>query len=197
MELQTVIFYGRSGSGKGTQAALLQKYIEKKDSKRQVLYLQTGDEMRALGKRGTYTAKSTKKIIYEGGLMPAFLPIWAWSNFFIEKCTGDDHIILDGVARRVEEAPVLFGALKFYGKGKKPTVIILNVSRETAIKFLMGRGRHDDNEDDINERLDWFEENVVPTINLFRNNPDYKIHEISGEQSIEEVHEQIIKSLGI
>ena len=197
MELQTIIFYGRSGSGKGTQAELLQKYIEKNDPKRRVLYLQTGAILRELAKQNTHTAKMVKKILEEGGLLPAFLPIWAWGNFFMDKYTGGEHLLLDGVTRRVDEAPVLDGALKFYGKDKNPDVVILNVSRETAIKYLMKRGRYDDNEDDINERLDWFEENVIPTIDFFKNNPDYNIHEIDGEKSIEEVHEQLIKSLGI
>lgn len=197
MELQTVIFYGRSGSGKGTQAELLQKYIEKKDPKRQVLYLQTGAELRELAKQNTYTAKKVRNILEEGGLLPAFLAVWVWSNFFMGKYTGEEHLLLDGVTRRVDEAPVLSDALKFYGKDKNPAVVILNVSRETAVKYLMKRGRYDDNEDDINERLDWFEENTIPAIDFFRNNPDYKIHEIDGEKSIEEVHEQLIKSLGI
>lgn len=197
MELQTIIFYGRSGSGKGTQAELLQKYIEKKDPKRQVLYLQTGAALRELAEQNTYTAKKIKKILEGGGLLPAFLAVWVWGNFFMNKYTGEEHLLLDGVTRRVDEAPVLDGALKFYGKDKNPAVVILNVSRETAVKYLMKRGRHDDNEDDINERLDWFEENVIPAIDFFRNNPDYNVHEIDGEKSIEEVHEQLIKSLGI
>ena len=197
MELQTVIFYGRSGSGKGTQAELLQKYIEKNDPKRRVLYLQTGAILRELAKQNTHTAKMVKKILEEGGLLPAFLSIWAWGTFFMDKYTGGEHLLLDGVTRRVDEAPVLDGALKFYGKDKNPDVVILNVSRETAIKYLMKRGRYDDNEDDINERLDWFEENVIPTLDFFKNNLNYNIHEIDGEKSIEEVHEQLIKSLGI
>ncbi|MCH8049834.1 nucleoside monophosphate kinase [Patescibacteria group bacterium] len=197
MELQTVIFYGRSGSGKGTQAELLQKYIEKNDPKRRVLYLQTGAILRELAKQNTHTAKMVKKILEEGGLLPAFLSIWAWGTFFMDKYTGGEHLLLDGVTRRVDEVPVLDGALKFYGKDKNPDVVILNVSRETAVKYLMKRGRYDDNEDDINERLDWFEENVIPTLDFFKNNLNYNIHEIDGEKSIEEVHEQLIKSLGI
>ena len=39
---QTFIFIGRSGSGKGTQAGLLQKYIQKHDSTTPLVYLESG-----------------------------------------------------------------------------------------------------------------------------------------------------------
>jgi len=76
-------------------------------------------------------------------------------------------------------------------------VIIINVSRDWAIKLLLARGRHDDNEEDINSRLDWYETNVVPAINFFKEHTDYKILEVDGEATIEEVHKRIIESLGI
>ena len=46
MKLQTFIFIGRSGCGKGTQVALLQKYIKTQDYKRPILYIETGERFR-------------------------------------------------------------------------------------------------------------------------------------------------------
>ena len=47
MELQTFIFIGRSGCGKGTQVTLLQEHIKKQDHKRHILfYIETGERFR-------------------------------------------------------------------------------------------------------------------------------------------------------
>ena len=111
---------------------------------------------------------------------------------FIENYSGEEHLVMDGLSRRLHEAPILDSALDFYGI-KKPRVIYLNVPRERAFQMMKGRGRSDDTDEYINNRLDWFAENVVPAINYFRNNSRYVFLEINGEQGIEEVHHEIIK----
>ena len=195
MTPKTYIFYGSSGSGKGTQALLLKKHLEKQDSKDTTLYLETGAHFREFIEKDNHTSRLTKNILEDGGLLPEFLPIWIWTDFFINNFkTGREHLILDGLARRVDEAPVLDKALKFYNR-EKPEVIILNVSQEWGVERLLKRGRHDDYEDNIKLRIEWYDANVAPTIEFFRNNPDYIIHEINGEQTIEEVHNEIVSKL--
>lgn len=195
MTSQTYIFYGSSGSGKGTQASLLKEYLEKRDIENKTLYIETGLHLREFIKRNNYSSKLTKNLLENGKLLPEFLPIWIWTNFFVENFkTGKEHLILDGLARRMDEAPVLDKALKFYSR-ENPEVIILNVSREWSIERLLERGRHDDNKEHIERRIDWYDANVVPTIKFFRNNSDYIIHDIDGEQTIEKVHLDIIQKL--
>src|SRR3989344_985591 len=151
MSPQTIIFFGRSGSGKGTQARLLEEYLRKNDSsKRGVIYIETGARFRQ----------------------------------FIKEYTGKEHLILDGLSRRVAEAPVLSAALKFY-KREKPCVIVLNVSRKWSMDRLKERGRYDDAEKEINRRLDWYDANVAPTIEYFKKDAYYKYLEIDGEQPVE------------
>jgi len=190
-KIGTFIFYGRSGSGKGTQAELLKKYLEKHDPGREVFYLQTGKEFRKFAQGDTHTHKLVKEVLDRGGLLPAFLPIWVWTGLFINSFRGVEHLIFDGLGRRVAEAPVLDGALKFY-KREKPDVILLNVSREWATQCLKKRGRHDDTDEEIKKRLNWFDAYVAPTIKFFMNNPDYRFRDINGEQTIEKVHQDII-----
>lgn len=195
MTPKTYILYGSSGSGKGTQALLLKEYLEKQDNENETLYLETGAHFRKFMEKDSYTGKLTKNIVDNGELMPEFLPIWIWTDFLIHNFkTGKEHLILDGLARRVDEAPVLDKALKFY-KREKPEIIILNVSHQWSMKRLLERGRHDDYEDNIKLRIQWYDANVVPTIEFFKNNPDYIVHEINGEQTIEEVQEEIIKKI--
>ena len=193
-KIGTFIFYGRSGSGKGTQAELLKKYLEKDNPEREVLYLQTGGRFREFIKRDTYTSGLVRDVLDEGKLLPAFLPIWVWTESLVDRFTWREHLIFDGICRRVFEAPVFDGAMKFYGR-EKPDIILLNVSDEWATTRLFERSRTDDTEKDIRTRLGWFESDVKPTIEFFKDNLDYSFHNINGEQTIEEVHHEIISKV--
>lgn len=196
MQPQTIIFFGPSGSGKGTQAKLLQKVLEEKNPERKILYIETGKRFRELAEGDSFTSKEIKKIVERGELLPEFLPIWVWTGLMMENITGDEHIFMDGLSRQPKEAPVLDSAIKFY-KRQNPLVISIEVSDEWATKLLKGRGRNDDTDEEIKKRLAWYKENVVPAIEYFKNNPDYKFISINGEQSIEEVHQEIMEKVGL
>ncbi|HEC30731.1 MAG TPA: hypothetical protein ENI66_01815 [Candidatus Yonathbacteria bacterium] len=190
---QAFIFFGRSGSGKGTQAKLLIKYLEE-NTQRKVLYIETGERFREFKVGESFSSKLTKEVMEHGGLMPEFLPVWIWSDFLIKNFTGDEHLVLDGLSRRVDEAPVLASALEFY-KFNNPVVIHMNVSRERAFEMLKGRGRKDDTDEYINKRLDWFETKVMPSIEYFKDHSGYVFLDINGGGSIEEVHKELIEKI--
>lgn len=195
MTPQTYIFFGPSGSGKGTQAQLLMSKLNEKDS-RDVLYVETGQIFRQFIKEASLTAKLSKEIISTGGLLPEFLPIWIWTEYLVRHVSGDEHMILDGLSRRSHEAPILDSAMKFY-KRDKPFVVSLDVSREWAKDKLLGRGRADDNIVDIEKRISWYYENVVQAMSYFKSNSYYNFVAINGEQSIEDVHKDIMKAVGL
>jgi adenylate kinase len=194
MEQLTFMFYGCSGSGKGTQAALLMEYLKKEDPKGKILYIQTGQKFRDFAKLDYYTSRRTADVINSGHLMPAFLPIWIWTDFLIKNLDENDHIIFDGLVRRADEAPIFDGAMKFYAR-KKPYIILLNVSEKWATERLLERRRSDDKTEEIKKRIDWYRTDVVPTLDFFKNNDYYTFLEINGEQTIEQVHEEIIKKI--
>lgn len=194
MRSQTIILFGRSGSGKGTQAELLLKFIKDHDPVKKTLYIETGQKFREFIKLDNHTAKLTREIVEGGKLMPEFMPIWIWTNFLIENFNGDEHLVLDGLSRRPYEAPILDSALKFY-KREYPTIVSINVSREWAMERLLSRGRDDDNEDDIKKRVEWYDTSVVQAVEYFRNNGRYTVLDINGEQSIEAVHRDIIGAI--
>ncbi len=196
MTPQTFIFFGPSGSGKGTQARLLQEEIMKKDPSGRVIYVETGERFREFVKNSnTLTANLTKNVIESGGLMPEFMPIWIWAGFLVENLTGNEHLILDGLSRRLPEASILDSAIKFYNR-ENPKVISIEVSDEETKRRLLSRGRVDDDEEGIRKRIDWYKNNVVPAINYFKENKDYDFISINGEQSIEDVHKEIMEKLG-
>jgi adenylate kinase len=194
MQPQTFIFFGPSGCGKGTQAKLLMEELKKKDPERNTLYVETGKKFRELAEDNSFTAKEIKNILSKGGLMPVFLPIWIWAEYLMENITGNEHIFFDGVSRRLVEANVLDSALKFYER-KKPTIISFDVSDEWSIKLMKGRGRADDTDEEMKRRLAWYKENTMPAIEYFKNDPDYKFISVNGEQTIEEVHQEIMEKV--
>lgn len=193
MSPQTYIFYGRSGSGKGTQAKLLGDLLSKKN--RPWLYLETGERFRHFMHNGTFVGTLTKEAIGQGGLLPPFLPIWVWTEAFVNEFHGNEDLILDGLCRRASEAPILDSAMKFF-KREKPYVILINASKEWSRGRLKSRGREDDGRLDVEQRLSWFDTDVVPALAFFQNNPDYHFVSINGEQSSEKVHADILVSLG-
>jgi len=193
MRPQTFIFFGKSGSGKGTQAKLLGDYL-KRTKGNEVLYIETGEGFRDFIKTDSHTAQLTKEVLSGGGLLPVFMPIWLWTDFLVKNYNGTEDLILDGLCRRPAEAPVLDSALKFFGQ-KNPIIIYINVSNEWSFARMKDRGRKDDTEAYIKSRLDWFEWNVVPAMAYFHEHPDYTFLEINGEQTVEEVQSEILSRL--
>ncbi|MBI5134324.1 MAG: nucleoside monophosphate kinase [Candidatus Taylorbacteria bacterium] len=193
----TAVFFGRSGSGKGTQAELLIKKLKELDPANRVVYVETGAELRKMKANGTHTAKLTAEIMDKGGLMPASIPIWAWSNLLMsEVATGKEHMVFDGVARRADEAPILDQALQFYAR-EKPSIVFLDVPVPEVTDRLLKRGRHDDKHEKIAERLRWFETDVMPSVHYFKKSPTCRFLEIDGHQTVEKVHADILKALGL
>lgn len=194
MSPRTILFYGRSGCGKGTQAALLAERL--KEGGDPVLMIETGKLFREFMERENYTSALTKALLGKGGLLPEFLPVWIWTQIIIDRFNGAEHLVLDGLARRSAESEVLDGALQFYER-LPADVVMINVSRAWSFIRLKGRGRYDDTDADINRRLDWYETVVASAIAYFRNRPDYRFHEINGEQPVETVEKDIITALGV
>jgi len=192
MKKQAYIFIGRSGCGKGTQAKLLIDELIKQ--KRTIFNLETGDKFREFIRRENYSSNLAKEIGEKGGLQPEFLAVLMWANSMTELVTGDEDFVLDGAPRKLLEAKILDSAFQFY-KFVKPVVIFVNVSRQWSEERLLSRGRDDDASQEIKRRLDWYETDVEPVLSWYRSNSDYLFLDINGEQTIEEVHQEIIEKL--
>ena len=75
-------------------------------------------------------------------------------------------------------------------------IIYIKVGKEEAMKRNLLRGRVDDTPEGIEKRFDEYINKVVPAMDYFKDKPNYKIHTINGEQSVENVHKDIIAALG-
>jgi len=192
-EPMAFIFIGRSGGGKGTQVELFKNELSKKDGKK-ILHVESGSLLREFMKGNSYTQIRLKKIIDSGGLVPESIIISLWSQYLKDNFTGNENILFDGTPRKFREAVVLDDALKFYDF-EKYYIININVSREWATKRLLARQRKDDMKAAIDKRMDWFDTEVMQSINYFRNNECCHFIEVNGEQTIDEVHNEIMSKV--
>jgi adenylate kinase len=186
MKLQTFIFIGRSGCGKGTQVALLQEYIKKQDHKRHIFYIETGERFRQFIKEHSLSSRLAAEIYKSGNRQPDFIAVWMWSHLL------EEHVIFDGTPRSFHEAQIIDTAITFYNR-QRPHVIYLNISRETSKARMIARRRMDDiNKEEIERRLNWFESDVLPAVEYFRKYSKYNFIELDGDQPVEVVQQELL-----
>lgn len=199
MKAITVIFLGRSGSGKGTQVEKLTEHLSRGSgaTDNPVFHLESGKRFREFIAGPSYAAKLSKEINEAGGLQPEFLSVWAWTSEMVEHLSPEKHLLVDGSPRRVQEARVLESALAFF-KRQDIRVVYIKVSRDWATKRLLERGRADDLEvSDVEARMNWFEKEVEPVVKHFSGHPTVSFAEIDGEKPIDEVHKEVLRALGV
>src|SRR3990167_6364508 len=192
----TFIFAGPSGSGKGTQVALLKEYLAKKTPEIPQFSSYTGDGFRALMNGTTLASHLAKEIQDAGLLQPEFLAISIWADNLIKNVTGKEHLFIDGSPRKPAEAAVLDSAMKFY-KREPVHLLLVRVSDTETKRRLLLRGGHDDSDEKMDNRLAWYKTEVVPAYEWMQKQSGYVFHDINGEQTPEKVHEDILKALAL
>ncbi len=193
---RTFIFAGRSGCGKGTQLKLLREKLAASDPSRPITASVTGDMFRAFFSEHSYTSERAQALTAAGKLQPLFLTIWLWAKGFVESYDPEAHLFIDGYPRRAEESVAVDSLLSFYGR-ENIVVLNFNVSRESSKARMLSRGRDDDTPENAETRLDWYDTEVAPAIEWFRNRPGYVFLDIDGERSIEEIHQDISNQIGL
>jgi adenylate kinase len=211
------VLIGRSGSGKGTQAKLLMEHFGN------LYYISTGDFFRDLAKADTDVGERIRKILTEGGLPYDDLATTLWMHEIAYRVKKNEGIMADGFPRRLNEAKNLDQFLKFLERETNTFYILIDISREEAFNRLTKRRickkcerlipwvgefkklkvcdkcggelleRPDDTPEAINNRLDYYEERVIPVVKYYEEQS--KLLKINGEQSIVDVFQDILKAI--
>lgn len=158
--MHRLIIFGPPGVGKGTQAKLLAEKLD-------IRHLSTGDILRNAVKDGTELGKKAKEIMDKGDLVPDEIMIGIVNDALAEEM--DKGFILDGFPRTLEQAQALDRIFK--DKDFNDTkVISLTANDEEIIRRLMGRGRSDDTEEAIKNRLDVYNNSTAPVLDYYNSN---------------------------
>ncbi len=182
-----VILIGRSGSGKGTQGELLMKKFS------HLYCLATGDLFRDLAKSESDTGKRIQKIFKEGGLPMDDLATTMWMHNLAYNLKEEQGLLADGFPRRFAEAKSLDAFLEFLERMNTSYFILIDISRKEASRRLKARGRNDDTDEAIGGRMNYYEERVVEVVAYYKDRGRLTV--INGEQSVEDVHKDILESI--
>ena len=187
--MKIILFLGRYGCGKGTQAKLLIKKLDYE-------YIGRGELLRKRSEIDDFTGNKMNEILEKGILPPIGIVFTQWIYKLDElknkrKENSVNGIVIDGSPRRIMETYLLEEIFKWY-EWDDINFILLDISREESAKRLREREREDDNEKAINNRLDFYEKEVVPIVKYLKSKD--KLITINGEKSIEEVNQNILKA---
>ena len=213
MKSRNIIFLGRSGSGKGTQAELLMKKFA-------LVNIDTGDILRRLTKRNDKFGKTILKTISHGKLVPIWLVIYCWLDQLL-KIPSEKGIIMEGSPRQLEEAKTLEEVFSWLGREDFKVVYLQTSAKEVTQRLLTRRicskcgkefslnftpnlkncshcggkliRRKDDYPKAIKNRMLFFQKKILPVINYFRKKK--MVVEVNGEGSVQEIHKRILKKL--
>jgi adenylate kinase len=150
---------GPPGAGKGTQAVKLADKLG-------IPQISTGDLFRHNISSGTALGLEAKKYLDAGDLVPATL-----TNELVDDRLDESDVtagfILDGFPRSVEQAEALHDMLERRGL-KLDAVLEFRVPVDELVERLKGRGRADDTEEVIRNRMKVYRDETAPLLDYYQ-----------------------------
>lgn len=196
MEAKTIIFIGPQGGGKGTQVDLLKETIAKVDPERFINHVQTGKPFRDLAAAGGYTAEVVKNLIDNGKFVPDVLTNAFVVNEFVNQHVEGAHILLDGYPRNEFQATQCNELFALYNRTKLD-IVHLDTPKEVVVERMLARGRADDTEAAIEERLQQYHKVTEPLLDFYNRQDGVTVHVVDGGQTIAEVQKTLCQVLKI
>jgi adenylate kinase len=183
------IIFGPPGSGKGTQAAHVEREFK-------LSHLSTGDILRAEVARGTEIGKEAERIMRAGDLVPDGLIIRIVQGILRDPNVSSD-VLLDGFPRTLEQARALDEMLAREGH-QVDFVIAFKVPEDVLVERLLHRakveGRADDTREAIAERMHEYKNLTEKVLDHYRT-MGVDVHEIDGVGEVNEIFDRVRKVL--
>jgi len=178
-----IVLLGPPGAGKGTQAVQLAEKLG-------VPQISTGDLFRHNISTGTELGVQAKKYLDAGDLVPATL-----TNALVDdRLDAEDAaagFILDGFPRSVEQAKALDDMLARRGV-KLDAVVEFRVPDDELVERLKGRGRADDTEDVIRNRMKVYQAETAPLLDYYVDG----LKTVDAVGAVDEVFARALRALG-
>lgn len=205
-----LVLFGMQGSGKGTQSKFIADRCD-------MAVFETGAELRRLSKEDSKLGRKVKEIIEAGNLVPTEVVMEIIEDF-INKLPEGKVALFDGIPRSREQQEKFDKLIK--KRNRDFMGLNIEISEEEALKRLTTRRicqncketypafydkeecescggelitRRDDTPTAIRTRIDTFMEKTVPVIKDYE--AKNKMLKINGEQSIENVTQDILTEL--
>jgi adenylate kinase len=174
-----IVMLGGPGSGKSTYTEYLIKHFD-------ITHIYPGGMLRKEIEKGTEIGQIAKDIVSKGEFVP-------------------NQIVLDLISKKVEESPkgyVLDGWPRYMEQVQDMEkaeigydyAVFLNVSTEEVMRRLLARGRADDTEEIIKNRIELYKKETGPVVEYFRGKPGF-IEVMAEGGTPEETANEIIKRI--
>jgi adenylate kinase len=185
------IIFGPPGSGKGTQAARIEKEFH-------LAHLSTGAILRAEVSRGTEIGKEVGRIMDAGDLVPDDIIVSIVRQRLPESEVGPG-VLLDGFPRTLEQARALDEMLAEEGH-RVDFVIALDVPEDVLVDRILRRaaveGRADDTKKAIAERMHEYHKLTAAVLDYYRLK-GVRVEVVDGMGEPDAVFERTRKAIGI
>jgi adenylate kinase len=174
---------GPPGAGKGTQA-------QKLSDKLGIPHISTGELFRSNIENGTKLGLEAKRYLDAGDLVPSEL-----TNQLVDDRLSDSDaaggFVLDGYPRSTEQAKALHEMLERRGTDID-AVLEFRVSEDELLQRLKARGRADDTDDVILNRMKVYRDETAPLLEYYRD----ELKTVDAIGTMDEVFARALQALG-
>lgn len=181
-----IVLLGPPGAGKGTQAELLAGQLG-------VPAISTGEMLRQAVSSGTELGRKVQGIMASGELVDDATMAEVVKDR-LARVDARPGFLLDGYPRTLPQAHTLEGILTGAGQ-ELDAVLLVEVPEEELVRRAVLRGRADDGEEVVRERLRVYREKTEPLIGYYRERG--LLYPIDGNLPVEKVTSQMLIALGV
>ncbi|GIU91285.1 MAG: adenylate kinase [Acidimicrobiia bacterium] len=178
-----LLFIGPPGAGKGTQAKSVAERLG-------IAHISTGDMFRSLDP-DTELGRKVNRIMQAGDYVPDEVVVEMLEGR-LSQPDAARGFILDGFPRTLGQAEALDRLL---GEGGLDRVVLLEVPEDELVRRMLARGRLDDTEAAIRNRLATYRRETEPLIDFYRKRSI--VIEVDGLGEIEEVTGRVLEAIGV
>ncbi len=179
-----LVILGKQGAGKGTQGLRLAKHFNTQ-------HLSTGQLFRDSAEVGVEAGLKAKAFMDRGELVPDDIVVAVVEERFSNPSEVEPGFVLDGFPRTANQAEELDRILDDHHP--LDVVVDLDVPTKLAIERLLGRKREDDTEESIERRLELYEKETEPLINLYRKRG--LLVRVDGVGEEDEVYQRLLDAI--